>query len=51
MDRKNTIKTLRDITRKLEDDFLFSNQDFDRDYSESFCESKVEHYIKRRLQL
>lgn len=53
MDRKNTIKILRDITRKLSDEALFPDVDF-------FCShckgdkvsfSKVDHYIKTRLEL
>lgn len=51
MDRKTTIKILRDIIRKIEDEFLFEDIDFNQGSSYIPNESKVSHYIKNRLGL
>ena len=51
MDRKTTIKVLRDITRKLQDDYLFPDDSFMEELNNGYLvKSKVERYIKSRLE-
>lgn len=52
MDRSNTIKVLRDISRKLSDVSLFTDSDFllPSNYSSRDL-SRVETYIINRLNL
>ena len=49
MDRKSTIKILREITRNLRDEDLFSSSDFVIDAYN--IRSRVQQYIMKKLEL
>lgn len=53
MDRKTTIKNLREIIRNLKDENLFTSADFEKTplSGKDFMYSRVQHYIVKKLEL